>query len=124
MSYCTTAELVSLTGSSLATAVLEEIIAQSDREIGGRLIMQGLSVPASDDTLKSASLNLSKVAVLAHPDSGQTSSSVKLGDITVASADIGVVRADLITQAWQSVGDYIKQNGTDDISKYYIRKVN
>jgi len=32
--------------------------------------------------------------------------------------------ADLITQAWQSVDEYIKQNGTDDISKYYIRKVN
>lgn len=124
MSHCTTTELANLTGSGLATAVLQEIIDQADREIGGRLALMGVGVPMFDDTLKSASLNLAKIGVLTHPDSDQVASSVRLGDITIKRADLETVLSDLAEQAWKSVDDYIKMHAQHEISRFYIRKVN
>lgn len=124
MSYCSRTELVNLTGSSLTTAVLQEIIDQVDRQIKGRLLMMDVSVPSSDDTLKAASLDLAKIGVLTHPDSDQVSSSVKLGDITIKRIDLETVLSNLSEQAWQSVDDYILRHGQHGASRYYIRKVN
>ena len=124
MAYCNTEELVNLTGSSLAITVLQEIIDQADRQIKGRLLMMNVSVPSSDDTLKAASLNLSKIGILTHPDSDQVSSSVKLGDITIKRIDLETVLSDLSTQAWQSVDNYILRHGQNEASRFYIRKVN
>jgi len=124
MSYCSTGELKNLTGSLLSDTILQEIIDQSDRYINGRLLMMNIGVPTSDDTLKAASLNISIVAVLSHPDSDQVASSVKLGDITIKRADLVDVMTDMSTQAWQNVHDYIMRHGVDDTSRYYIRKVN
>lgn len=124
MSHCTRTELANLTGSSLNDAVLQEIIDQADRQINGRLLRMGVSVPTSDDTLKAASLNLSKIGVLTHPDSDQVSSSVKLGDITIKRAELETVMDDLSKQAWQSVDNYILRHGQHDTSRFYIRKVN
>ena len=124
MSYCTRTELKNLTGSSLNDAVLQEIIDQADRQIKGRLLMMDVSVPTTDDTLKSASLNLSKVEVYTHPDSDQVSSSVRLGDITIKRAELETVIDDLSKQAWQTVDDYILRHGQHDTSRFYIRKVN
>ena len=124
MSYCTRTELANLTGSSLNDAVLQEIIEQADRQIKGRLLMMDISVPGADDTLKAASLNLAKIGVLTHPDSDQVSSSVKLGDITIARANVDTVISDLSKQAWQSVDDYILRHGQHETSRFYIRKVN
>lgn len=124
MSYCNTEELANLTGSSLSIIILQEVIDQADRQINGRLRMMDVSVPTSDDTLKAASLNLAKIAVLTHPESNQVASSVKLGDITIKRADIVPACSDLSEQAWRSVDDYIKRHGRHETSRYYIRKVN
>ena len=85
--------------------------------------MMDISVPTTDDTLKSASLNLAKIGVLTHPDSDQVASSVKLGDITIKRAEIETVCADLSKQAWRSVDDYILRHGQHETSRFYIRKV-
>ena len=124
MSYCSPGELKNLTGSSLSDTILQEIIDQSDRQINGRLLMMNISPPAANDTLKAASLDLSIVSVLSHPDSDQVASSVKLGDITIKRADLVNVMTAMSTQAWQSVNDYIMRHGINDASRYYIRKVN
>jgi hypothetical protein len=123
MAYCTNAELTLLTGTSLSTAVQDEIIDHVDREINGRLSLMGISAPTSNDTLKAASLNFSIIAVWTHPDS-EVASAVKLGDISIKKADISAEVSKLAKRAWQSVDDYIMQNGADDPYRYYIRKVN
>lgn len=62
MSYCLYTELANLTGSSLAQAVLEAIIAQSDREIDAKLRRAGITGANTDD-LKAVSLEYSIAGV-------------------------------------------------------------
>lgn len=62
MTYCTTAELVLLTGSALPTATLTAIIEQGDREIDAYLAPYGVGADAS--ACKSASLELAKAGIL------------------------------------------------------------
>lgn len=57
MAYCTTAELVSATGTNYPEAVLQALINDADREINATL--QAARVYGSGDALKAASLNLS-----------------------------------------------------------------
>ena len=63
MSYCTTAELVKHTGSALATATLQELIDDGDREIDAYLGQFNLSGSASG-ACQSASLKLAKANLL------------------------------------------------------------
>lgn len=62
MTYCTTAEVVNLTGSALSTAVLTAVIEQGDREIDTYLAPYGVGADAS--ACKSASLELAKAGIL------------------------------------------------------------
>lgn len=122
--YCTTEELIWATGSELSQLVLEGIIDQADRQIKGRLMRMDVGAPDADDTLKSASLSLSTIGVIHHPDSDQMASSVKLGDITIKRADVDATIVDMTKLAFALVDNYILQHGREDASKYYFRKVN
>ena len=62
MTYCTTAELKNLTGSTLTDAILTAIIEQGDREIDAYLAPYGVAADAS--ACKSASLELAKAGIL------------------------------------------------------------
>ncbi|HIH03778.1 MAG TPA: hypothetical protein HA263_08020 [Methanoregulaceae archaeon] len=87
MSYCTTAELLLRTGSTLGADVLQAIIDDADREIDAWLAPRGLS-GTSSGACKSASLELAKAGILdrmrldgTQPDSsteGDVSSSVQI----------------------------------------------
>ena len=62
MTYCTTAELVNLTGSTLSTTILTAVIEQGDREIDTYLAPYGVGADAS--ACKSASLELAIAGLL------------------------------------------------------------
>jgi hypothetical protein len=62
MSYCTTTELINITGSDLGTTKLQAIIDDADREIDAYLAPYGLSGTASG-ACKSASLKLSQAGI-------------------------------------------------------------
>ena len=124
MAYCTNAELTSLTGTSLTTAVQDAIIDQSDREIKARLALADISAPASDDTLKAASLNLSIAGVFTRLRAdGSKPSSLKVGDISMGD-NIDAAISELKNRAWESVTAYIRSNGVQSRDKWYLRKVN
>ena len=63
MAYCTTTDLVNLTGSARSATVLQAIIDEADRKIGAYLRANSITGVAGDD-LKSASLTLSKAGLL------------------------------------------------------------
>lgn len=123
--YCTTEELARLTSSELSVLVLEEIIDHTDRQIRGKLTVMGVSAPSEpDDSLKAASLSLSMIGVMRHPDSDQIATSIKLGDITVKKADVETTIVDMNKLAWANVDNYILQHGREEASRFYFRKVN
>jgi len=49
--YCTTAELVALTGTTLSDAILMEIIGQASGEINARLALDGIALTNADDPI-------------------------------------------------------------------------
>ena len=82
MSYCTTAELVNLTGSGLSSTILQAIIDDADREINAYLAPHGLAGSAND-ACKTASLKLSRAGLMQyHRLSGIQPKSVSIGDTT------------------------------------------
>jgi hypothetical protein len=122
--YCTTTELQYQTGSELAEEVLEEIIAQADREVKGAIYMAGLTPPGANDLLKAASLNLSKVGVLTRQRmDGTHPSSQTVGDLTI-SDNIDAAILDLRKQAYLSITAYISQASTTAYQSSRIYKVN
>jgi hypothetical protein len=87
MTYCTTDELVALTGSTLnATTVLTPIITAADREIDAYLAPYGLSGSATG-AMKQASLKLSMAGLLER--------GLHTGDYQAASGDFDS-KADVI----------------------------
>ena len=107
MAYCTNAELTLLTGTTLSTAIQDAIIDQSDREIKAYIRAEGIIPPASDDDLKAASINLSKVGIITHNRmTGTQTKSAKVGDITIQD-DLDKAIEALTVKAWQSVDAYI-----------------
>lgn len=124
MGYASTTELTNLTGTSLASGVLTEIITQSDREINARLALAEISAPSSDDKLKSASLNLSIAGVLTRMRlDGSKPAKAKIGDIWFED-DIDKAIAELVKRAWAAVDSYILTHGTYDRYRFLVRKVN
>ena len=122
--YCSADELTNLTGTSLSTTIKNAIIDQSDREIRARILIAGLSAPASDETLKAASLNISKAGIITYDRmSGAKTSSIKVGDISM-SDNLDAIVAELYGKAWTSVDSYIRTNGTHSRDRWYLRKVN
>ncbi|HPD11253.1 MAG TPA: hypothetical protein PLN56_09710 [Methanoregulaceae archaeon] len=65
MGYCTTDELVALSGTTLdATTILTPIIAAADREIDAFLTTYGLTGSSTQGAIKQASLKLSMAGLL------------------------------------------------------------
>lgn len=112
MAYCTNAELTLLTGTTLSTDIQDAIIAQADREIDAKLYAARLTPPASNDLLKFASLDLSKVGIITHDRmTGTQTTSVRVGDITIQD-ELDKAIAALRERAWAGVDSYIAINGT------------
>ncbi len=112
MAYCTNAELTLLTGTPLSTAIQDAIIAHSDRKIKTRIKTAGLTPPATDEDLKAASIDLSKVGIITHNRmTGTQTKSVKVGDITIQD-DLDVQIKALTEAAWAAVDAYITTNST------------
>jgi len=104
MVYCSSAELILESGSTLATNILDSIISVSDRKIKTRLLRKGLTPPASDDSLKTASIELSKAGIVTYNRiTGAQTKSVEVGDITINLSECG---------DW-SIDDEIKITATD-----------
>jgi len=116
MAYCTNAELTAITGTTLATATQDAIIAQSDRDIKARIGAAGLTPPATDDDLKAASLNLSTAGLITYNRMNTEltrrtqTKSVKFGDVTIADDPDEAIKA-LTDKAWLSVDAYITSEG-------------
>ena len=124
MAYCTNTELTSLTGTGLSTDIQDAIISQADREINARLENAGIGIPSSDDSLKSASLNLSKVGIITYDRmKGNRPSDLKVGEISM-SDNLDAAIKKLTEMAWESVDSYISSHGTSTRDKQYLRKVN
>jgi len=117
MAYCTNADLTLLTGTTIATATQDAIIAQSDRDIKARIEAANLTPPAADDSLKAASLNLSTAGLITYNRMNTEltrrtqTKSVKFGDVTIAD-DPDEAIATLKEQAWLSVDAYITSQTT------------
>ena len=100
MSYCTTTDLVNLTGSSLSSTILQAIIDDADREINAYLAPHGLAGSAND-ACKTASLKLSRAGLMQyHRLSGIQPKSVSIGD-TTSQDDPDVAIAALRKEAFQ-----------------------
>lgn len=124
MTYCTTDELVALTGSTLATDILRAIIKNGDREINGYLAQYGVGADAS--ACKSASLELAIAGLLVRgqlddtrPDTfaeGDYSQHINI-DISVAAHR---------KAAFSILDRYVSATSvaSSSVSKYYVAKVN
>ena len=124
MAYCTTTELQYETGSELGEEVLEEIIAQADREIKGAIYQAGLVPPGASDILKAASLNLSIVGTFIRQRmDGTHPSSLTVGNLTISDnidAAIDVLRQ----RAKALITAYISQASAATSLSSRIYKVN
>lgn len=63
MAYCTVTEVQNLTGSTLSSTILTDIISQADRDVAAELAQRGLT-GGDTDTLKNASLCFVKIGLL------------------------------------------------------------
>lgn len=112
MAYSNHVELTALTGTTLSIDVQTAIIAQADREIDAKLYMAGLTPPGSDDMLKAASLNLSKVGIITHNRMiGAQTNSTQVGDIAIGD-NLDMQIKELTAKAWASVVAYVVANST------------
>jgi len=123
VTYCTTAELVALTGSTLdPTTVLAPIIEQAEREIDTKLARFSLSGSPTSG-IKAACLKLSIAGLLTrYRLDGTQPSSIKMGDYA-SSDNIDQAIAQLTAEAWELVDDYIQVNANVS-DNYYLRKAN
>lgn len=78
MAYCTTTELINITGSARSSTILTDIIAEADRKINTYLKSYGVN-GATCDELKSASLTLSKAGLLEY--------GLQVGDFQASNGD-------------------------------------
>ena len=110
MAYCTNADISLLTGTTLSAVIQDAIIDQSDRKIRTRIKMAGLTPPASDDDLKTASIDLSHARIIRwNQTNGIQTKSVKVGDITIQDDPEAAIIL-LTESAWESVDGYVAQN--------------
>jgi len=116
MAYCTNTELTAITGTTLSTTIQDAIIAQSDRDIKARIKAADLTPPATDDSLKAASLNLSIAGLITFNRMNTEltrrtqTKSVKFGDVTISDDPDKAIKT-LIDRAWASVDAYIASEG-------------
>lgn len=113
MAYCSKDELILETGSLLTASVLDGIIVAADRKIKTRIIVAGLTPPTSDDSLKTASIELSKAGITTYNRmTGAQTKSVKVGDITIQDDPDAAIAA-LTEAAYRDVDAYIAINSSD-----------
>jgi len=121
MSYCTTTDLVNLTGSSLSSTILQAIIDDADREINAYLAPHGLS--GSGDACKTASLKLSRAGLMQyHRLSGIQPKSVSIGDST-SQDDPDVAIAALRKEAFQVLDLWISTQLSVNTYSQRVRRV-
>jgi len=120
-SYCSNAELVAISGSVLATTILDAIIAQADREIDIRLAAYGLSGTAGDATLKAASLKLSQAGLLDYGLHTGTYESTS-GDFT-SSVNVNTAIKAYQVRAAELLDSYIYIHQSEE-SRVFVRRVN
>ncbi len=106
MSYCSTAELVSATGSVYDTTTLQALIDRADRQINARLLAARVS--ASGDAVKEASLCLSTSMLLTRMRMDGTKTASTSLDGTISLGDnIDQAIAAYEKQAWKLIDSYI-----------------
>ena len=124
MTYCTTAELVNLTGSALSTTILTAVIEQGDREIDTYLAPYGIGADAS--ACKSASLELAKAGLLdrGRQDGTNPDQSTE-GDVS-ATYQIEAAIKRHRASAFAILDRYVSaaSAASASVSKYHIVKVN
>jgi len=118
MTYCSTTELVALSGSTLdATTILTPIIEAADREIDAYLAPHNLSGSASG-ACKQASLKLSMAGLLErglHTGDYQATS----GDFTSSVNVVQAIEANR-QRAFVLLDQYVKENKSESI---FVRRV-
>ena len=120
MTYCTTAELVNLTGSALSTTILTAIIEQGDREIDAYLAPYGVGADAS--ACKSASLELAKAGLIDYSvQHGDRANMLTAGDTTE------MLNVDQMIQRYRAAAfgilDRYVSAASASVGKYHIVKV-
>ena len=108
MTYASTSELATLTGTTLPTATLTAILEDADRQIKNRLALSDVSPPDSDDKLKSACLSFGRAGLLmwGMPE--------KLDNVTIS---------ELREDAHAAIDSYVLASASDRY-RWSIRKVN
>jgi hypothetical protein len=121
--YCSTAELVEFTGSTLdATTVLTPLIEKADREIDARLARADVTGSAGNDDLKNACLDLATVnLVIRQQMDGSRPASLNLGGNLSFSNNLDALVRFLKADAESHIDSYI---ATCDSGPTYIVKVN
>jgi hypothetical protein len=123
VTYCTTAELVNLTGSALSSAILTAIIEQGDREIDAYLAPSGIGGAASG-ACKSASLELAKAGLLDYGrQAGTRSDQSTEGDYS-ETVQIEQAIARHRKTALALLDAYVAASDSTGTKQYYLRKVN
>lgn len=123
MTYCTTAELVNLTGSALSTTILTAIIEQGDREIDTYLAPFGVGADAS--ACKSASLELAKAGLIDYSvQHGDRANMLTAGD-TTETLNVDQMIQRYRAAAFGILDRYVSaaSAASASVSKYHIVKV-
>lgn len=123
--YCTSAELINLTGSTLPAAALAEIIGQASNEINSRLILDGITVGVSSDPILSAiCLNKSYAFVMRRMFADGT----RAGSVNTDGGGSGPNPMDLAnereTQAEKMLVQYIRSHLPSTQRRLWVQKVN
>lgn len=113
MTYCTTTDLINVTGSARSATVLQAIIDEADRKINAYLRANSITGVAGDD-LKSASLTMSKAGLLEY--------GLQVGDFQASNGDFSsslnvpaAVDA-LRKEAFALLDSYIVASGTSGVA--------
>lgn len=123
MTYCTTDELVLLTGSAVSSTVLVAIIEQGDREIDAYLSPLGTSGAASG-ACKSASLKLAMAGLIDYSvQHGDRADSLAAGD-TTETLKINEMIARYRADAFALLDQYVAASTSPTVRRYHIVKVN
>jgi len=115
-----TIELAKQTGAGrYSVSVLQEIINQAEREISGRLSQYGLSISSCDE-LKAASSLLSKAGLY---DRMRMDGSLA-GESGAKYYNLVELSRENRKEAEKLIESYVKENGTYEQYRYFVRKVN
>lgn len=128
-SYATAADLKAFIGttanvSSISDPDLATLLLHSKYEIDARLTAEDVPIPASDNTLKAAELNLTMNRVLTRGkiDNTITDGEGSAGDYAVYDVDSSIYL--MYTRGWELVDMYIKNAQRDSIVPRKVIKVN